>query len=929
MNTIKSPQAQRVFCVLMSKAFNLYITITSFMKYFYLSLVLFFSSIQTINSQCALSPLSLSERVNKSTLIVEARVVSKQSYWNDNHDMIFTSHKIEISKVLKGSELINSSFINVTTTGGTVGLDAIKMEPELELEIGDIGIFLLINKSNVWVSESGPQGFVEIDKHTAIGHDIFNTYPENTIQASIQKLTGIEIKSVNPSITKIIISRKRAAPVITSFLPSTINAGTSSVLTIKGSDFGSVIDTNSVQFKDANFGGSKFIKALKNDYISWSDTMIELIVRTRAGTGQIRIDAGANGVVTSSNTLTVEFAHLNVIRGDTSGFETQEIGMNASNGITWMMNQDFYDSIGARSAFIRGLERWRCGTYINWDTLGLVSHSAIKPDGVNICAWDTNNNMPSGVLAQCFSYWSGCFTPNLKWYVNELDIRFRIKPTNSTNWEYSTANAANNEFHFESVATHELGHGHQLGHVINSSQVMHYSIANGQTKPDLSSNDIDAGDYVISKSASSICGKSIHSKLNAGNCAIVAPSADFTILSGSTICKGETVQFKDTSQGNISNYAWEFGINSSPSTANGKGPHNVTYSSGGSKSVKLTITTLNGNLSKTKNITVQNDTKMIPNFSFTAAEKGKVSFTNLSNNSSSDKWYFGDGDSSMTSNPNHQYASEGTYSIQLISSNTCNTDDTIRSIEIAWLDYGVLKNTACLLEPVEYIDSSKGNITSWTWNFSGGVPATANGKGPHKVSYNTPGAKNTSLTIGVNGSPNQTYSRANIVTIGTDTFSNANFTYSYYGKQIVGFVSTSTGSNLTYKWYFGDGDSSSEKNPIHTYTDANNKTVQLKISGDCFDSDTTIQLRDFTDLIEINEENKLIVSPNPAQNSFQIISNFDDEIFLTIYDFTGKALFTTHTQTGKTIELNSISSGTYIVKAESNTKIKSCIVVIN
>jgi PKD repeat protein len=899
------------------------------MKYFYLSLVLFFSSIQTIKSQCALSPLSLNERVKNSTLIVEAHVISKQSYWNATHDMIFTSNKIEISKIFKGSEFINSSFINVTTTGGAVGLEAIKMEPELELEIGEIGIFLLINTSDVWVSESGPQGFIKIDKHTALGHDIFNSYPENSIQSTLQKLTGIEIKNVNPDLTKVMTSRKRAAPSITSFSPSSINAGTSNLLKIKGSDFGSVIDTNSVQFKDANFGGSRYIKALKNDYLSWSDTMIELIVRTRAGTGQIRIDAGSNGVVTSSNTLTVEYAHLNVVRGDTSGYETQEIGMNSANGITWIMNQEFYDSIGARAAFIRGLERWRCGTYINWDTLGLVSHSAIKSDGVNICAWDTNNNMPSGVLAQCFSYWSGCFNPNLQWYVNELDIRFRMKPTNSTNWEYSTSNAANNEFHFESVATHELGHGHQLGHVINSSQVMHYSIANGQTKPSLSSNDIDAGDYVISKSGSAICGKKIHSKLNVGNCAIVAPSADFTILSDNIICIGETVQFKDSSLGNISSYAWEFGTGASPSTASGIGPHNVTYNSGGNKSVKLTISTLNGNLSKTKNITVRNDTKMIPNFGFTAAEKGKVSFTNLSNNSTSDKWYFGDGDSSMASNPNHQYALEGTYSIQLISSNTCNTNDTIRSIEIAWLDYGVLKNTVCLLEPVVYMDSSKGNIASWTWNFNGGVPATANGKGPHKVTYNSPGVKNASLTIGVNGASNQTYARSNIVNVGTDTFSKADFTYSYYGKQIVGFVNTSTGSNLSYKWYFGDGDSSTEKNPMHTYTNANNKTVQLKISGDCFDSDTTIQLRDFTDIIEINEENKLLVSPNPAQNSFQITSKFDQEFTLTIYDFSGKELFSINSQTGKMIQLNSVSPGRYIVKAESNSMIKSCILVLH
>jgi hypothetical protein len=416
-----------------------------------LFILLSFLFIQYSQAECVLVPLTLKQRLDASTLVVEGIVDTKSSYWNGDQSMIYTSSTILISKIYKGSELVNGKSVNMITLGGNVGLKAIKVEPELETTKGEIGIFMLVNKDGKWVSESGPQGMIRIDKHTGEASDVFNTYPAFSISNTIQSLVEKEPVSIDEWLTKIKVISKRAAPTITSISPQTITAGTSSVLTIKGTNFQAVRDTNSVQFKDADVGGSSFTPALKRDYISWSDTMIRLIVRSKAGTGKIRVVAGSNGVVNSTDTLKVTFSHLNVVSGDTIGYETQEIGMNLSNGITWKMNKRFFDSVGARGAFTRSLERWRCGTFINWDTLGRVNHSAIKPDGVNICAWDTNGNMPSGVLAQCFSYWSGCFTPALKWYVNELDIRFILKPTTGTNWNYTTGNASGTQFHFESL----------------------------------------------------------------------------------------------------------------------------------------------------------------------------------------------------------------------------------------------------------------------------------------------------------------------------------------------------------------------------------------------------------------------------------------------------------------------------------------------
>ena len=61
-----------------------------------------------------------------------------------------------------------------------------------------------------------------------------------------------------------------------------------------------------------------------------------------------------------------------------------------------------------------------------------------------------------------------------------------------------------------------------------------------------------------------------------------------------TICTGQFVIFKDSSEGLIQEWDWNFGTGAIPQTASGKGPHLIYYHSSGLKSVKLTV---NGNSS--------------------------------------------------------------------------------------------------------------------------------------------------------------------------------------------------------------------------------------------------------------------------------------------------------------------------------------------
>lgn len=78
-----------------------------------------------------------------------------------------------------------------------------------------------------------------------------------------------------------------------------------------------------------------------------------------------------------------------------------------------------------------------------------------------------------------------------------------------------------------------------------------------------------------------------------------APTADFN-ASSSTACTSETVTFTDASVGATS-WNWDFGVGATPPNATGAGPHDVTYASGGTKTVSLTI---NGGSNTTENVTV-------------------------------------------------------------------------------------------------------------------------------------------------------------------------------------------------------------------------------------------------------------------------------------------------------------------------------------
>ena len=498
---------------------------------FILVVLTFFSCFLTISAQVSLREISLKEQVENSSLVIEGKVTAQRTFWDADHKLIYTANTVEVYKVFKGEALTT---VEVLTQGGTVGLEAIHVSHALKLRIGSVGVFNLYH-SNVNVglknktklkqykTYSSLQGFYKYDLST---NSAINTFSKRKgIQESLYK----EIQSFTKTNYKELIAfdvskaqqnqmqkNSLLPPANITFAPSTITAGTQSVLTISGTGFGA--SQGKVAFRDADDGGATFLEALDNDILTWTETQITVNVPSFAGTGQVRVTDAASASNTSAATLTVTYAELNGVGDVGSGDQsspTQHYGDNNdladgfSGGYTWEMFTDFFNDTefpGAKDAFLRAFNNWRCETKVNWE----VSATATIIDDIstieNVIRFDNGAELEAGVLGTCTSGLSGRLcTGEIIWYVTDLDIVF----DSGTNWYFGASGEVfdSGEYDFETVALHELGHGHQLGHVINPSNVMHYSVVNNSSNTVLDANSIAAGNDVHTRSTTNkVCG---------------------------------------------------------------------------------------------------------------------------------------------------------------------------------------------------------------------------------------------------------------------------------------------------------------------------------------------------------------------------------------------------------------------------------------
>jgi len=315
-----------------------------------------------------------------------------------------------------------------------------------------------------------------------------------------------------------------------------------------------------------------------------------------------------------------------------------------------------------------------------------------------------------------------------------------------------------------------------------------------------------------------------------------------------------TIQFMDMSLGFPDTWDWDFGDGGTSTEQNPV----YTYDDEGDYYVSLTISSDSLDCTSTVELLVRvGDSIWFPDsclaMFYTYPDQENfltMNFMDMSigiNGNPPDSWYwdFGDGTTSNEQNPVHTYSEEGMYEVCLtISTGDICEDTYCEYVEVIdWNNYceamffyypgNDSANTNGL--SIQFIDSSFGNPSEWTWEFGDGT--TADGQNPLHT-YEEEGMYEVCLTISSeDGECEDTYCEI-IEVFNYNEYCQAQFYYypavdsfpsgGDYGIQ---FIDYSFGNPTSWDWDFGDGGASTEQNPLHVYNDEGFYEVCLTIAN--------------------------------------------------------------------------------------------------
>ncbi len=336
-----------------------------------------------------------------------------------------------------------------------------------------------------------------------------------------------------------------------------------------------------------------------------------------------------------------------------------------------------------------------------------------------------------------------------------------------------------------------------------------------------------------------------------------------------------------------------------------------------------------------------------------------VTFTNSStpNSPSASYWWeFGDGHVTGLENPTHTYTANGTYDVCLIYIDAqygC-TDTVCHTITIT---NGTSSNcnvsfSSSNNDPT-FDFAAVGNGTPpyyYLWNFGDGSVG-ANGSTANHT-YTSNGLYTVCVTLTDGTGCNSSY--CSTVTVNNVVGGNncqAMFYHSIdsLNPQTVWIQDMSQGSNLSYSWDFGDGNTSNQQYPSHTYANFGSYLVCLTVTdGQCTSTfcDTVAAYQrssGFTinvipaGTLGLEESHLDVVNnvyPNPVTNEANLTLAASEamNVDVMVYDVTGQVLSKTqqHLIQGTNqliIPTNNLESGAYLINVLDQTGTSAMVTV--
>ena len=289
---------------------------------------------------------------------------------------------------------------------------------------------------------------------------------------------------------------------------------------------------------------------------------------------------------------------------------------------------------------------------------------------------------------------------------------------------------------------------------------------------------------------------------------------------------------------NGSSYYWDFGdfiISSEQSPTH-------TFLSSRSYTIKLVVTSPGGckdSLIKTSYIKVLNST--VSDFTTSSGCLNTViNFTDkstvLSNTIIAWEWSFGDNSSSKLQNPTHIYTSNGSYVVTLKTTTNFGCSNTITKTMIInskpIVQFDLTNSSGCMPLNVAFLDQSSTAIGS-TYKWSFGDNSTSNSKSPNYV-YITDGSFTVKEIVTAPGGCSDSLIKkgyVNVLSAIKIDFSESsrcsNSATIFKEKCVI-----SSGIITKWNWDFGNGNSSTVKNPTHIYTSSGKYNVKLTATSD-------------------------------------------------------------------------------------------------
>ncbi|MFT3884160.1 MAG: PKD domain-containing protein [Flavobacteriales bacterium] len=303
---------------------------------------------------------------------------------------------------------------------------------------------------------------------------------------------------------------------------------------------------------------------------------------------------------------------------------------------------------------------------------------------------------------------------------------------------------------------------------------------------------------------------------------IVPPPSVALAVTPATICAGETAHFHETTTGGANYFTWDFGEGGGFQWT-GAGDQTHTYNSPGVYTVRYTASIQGATAGCSDTATVQVTVLPSPTAGFTLDQDAACTSlttdpTNTSVNGVSWQWDFGDGTTDTQFDPPpHTYPTVGDYTIRLRVSNSDGCQDattrTVHVYDVPNVQIGA--QNVCVGSPASFRDLTStppGNrVMHWQWDFGDGATDTV--QAPSHL-YASAGIYTVTLTV---TTPYCSGTGTRTVTVEAKPL--ASFTAAPVtgcSPLTVGFTNNSTGA-VSYLWLFGDGSSSTETSPTHTY----------------------------------------------------------------------------------------------------------------